>query len=125
MGCNIIAIDGGDEKREMTKKLGASQYVDFMSSKNVVSDVKAATEDGLGPHAVILVAVNEKPFQQAAEVSHPSPTGRVLVDNILVCSPTRNRCSYRSSRRRISASSSIRVGHQDDHDQGILRWKPP
>jgi propanol-preferring alcohol dehydrogenase len=52
----------------MTAKLGASHYVDFMTSKNLVGDVKAATSDGLGPHAVILVAVNEKPFQQAAEV---------------------------------------------------------
>lgn len=68
MGFDIIAIDGGDEKKEMTKKLGAQHFVDFSTSKNIVSDVKAATEDGLGPHAVILVAVNEKPFQQAAEV---------------------------------------------------------
>ncbi len=68
MGLEVIAIDGGDEKREMTKKLGAGSFVDFMTSKNVVADVKAATADGLGPHAVILVAVNEKPFQQAAEV---------------------------------------------------------
>jgi propanol-preferring alcohol dehydrogenase len=68
MGLDIIAIDGGAEKKEMTAKLGAGHYVDFMTSKNLVSDVKAATSDGLGPHAVILVAVNEKPFQQAAEV---------------------------------------------------------
>jgi propanol-preferring alcohol dehydrogenase len=74
MGCTIIAIDGGEEKREMTKKLGASSFVDFMASKNVVSDVKAATEDGMGPHAVILVAVNEKPFQQAAEYVRPRGT---------------------------------------------------
>lgn len=74
MGCTIIAIDGGEEKREMTKKLGASSFVDFMSSKNVVSDVKAATPDGLGPHVVILVAVNEKPFQQAAEYVRPRGT---------------------------------------------------
>jgi propanol-preferring alcohol dehydrogenase len=68
MGLDIIAIDGGDEKRDMTKKLGAQHFVDFTKSKNIVNDVKAATADGLGPHAVILVAVNEKPFQQAAEV---------------------------------------------------------
>lgn len=74
MGLEIIAIDGGDEKREMTKKLGAGSYVDFMTSKNVVADVKAATADGLGPHAVILVAVNEKPFQQAAEYVRPRGT---------------------------------------------------
>jgi alcohol dehydrogenase, propanol-preferring len=68
MGLEIIAIDGGSEKAEMTKKLGAKQFIDFQTSKNLVADVKVATGDGLGPHAVLLVAVNEKPFQQAAEV---------------------------------------------------------
>jgi len=74
MGCDIIAIDGGAEKKKMTADLGARAYVDFMSSKNLVGDVKAATADGLGPHAVILVAVNEKPFQQAAEYVRPRGT---------------------------------------------------
>lgn len=32
-----------------------------------MADVKAATPDGLGAHAVILLAVSEKPFQQATE----------------------------------------------------------
>jgi propanol-preferring alcohol dehydrogenase len=41
-------------------------YVDFTKSKDVVADVKAASPDGLGAHAVILLAVAEKPFQQAA-----------------------------------------------------------
>jgi len=38
-----------------------------MKSTDVVADVKAATPDGLGAHAVILLAVSEKPFQQATE----------------------------------------------------------
>jgi propanol-preferring alcohol dehydrogenase len=71
MGLEIIAIDGGEDKRAMTAKLGANHFVDFMTSKDVVSDVKSATADGLGPHAVLLVAVNEKPFQQAAECMTP------------------------------------------------------
>ncbi|MCJ1351792.1 MAG: alcohol dehydrogenase [Icmadophila ericetorum] len=74
MGFEIIAIDSGDEKREMTAKLGASKFVDFGTSQNVVKDVQAATDDGLGPHAVLLVAVNEKPFQQAAEYVRPRGT---------------------------------------------------
>lgn len=70
MGLRTIAIDTGDDKKKMClEQLGSSHFVDFATSKNVVKDVQAATEDGLGPHAVILVAVNEKPFQQAAEVS--------------------------------------------------------
>jgi propanol-preferring alcohol dehydrogenase len=74
MGLHIVAIDGGDEKKEMTAKLGADAYVDFLTSKNLVADVQAATPDGLGPHAVLLVAVNEKPFQQAAEYVRPRGT---------------------------------------------------
>lgn len=68
MGLEIIAIDSGEDKRIMTTELGAKNFIDFKTSKNLVSDVKAATEDNLGPHAVLLVAVNEGPFQQAAEV---------------------------------------------------------
>ncbi|PSK59216.1 alcohol dehydrogenase-2 [Elsinoe australis] len=74
MGLRCIAIDTGDEKRQMCKELGSDAFVDFATSKNVVADVQAATEDGMGPHAVILVAVNEKPFQQAAEYVRPRGT---------------------------------------------------
>ncbi|KAK3320938.1 dehydrogenase-like protein [Cercophora scortea] len=67
MGLNTIAIDGGEEKAASCKTLGAKAYVDFMSSPDLVAEVKAATPDGTGPHAVILLAVQEKPFQQATE----------------------------------------------------------
>lgn len=71
MGIHTIAIDGGDEKNQATKALGASAYVDFFTSKDLVADVKSATPDGLGPHAAILLAVSEKPFQQAADYVRP------------------------------------------------------
>ncbi|KAL8709230.1 MAG: hypothetical protein Q9220_005973 [cf. Caloplaca sp. 1 TL-2023] len=74
MGLKIIAIDGGEEKEKMCKELGAQTFVDFAKSGNLVKDVQAATEDGTGPHAVLLVAVNEKPFQQAAEYVRPRGT---------------------------------------------------
>ncbi|KAF3928581.1 hypothetical protein AA313_de0201613 [Arthrobotrys entomopaga] len=67
MGLHAIAIDGGSEKGQLCKESGAAAYVDFMSSKNLVQEVKNATPDGLGPHAVLLLAVSEKPFQQATE----------------------------------------------------------
>jgi propanol-preferring alcohol dehydrogenase len=67
MGLHAIGIDGGVEKGKSVKELGAAAYVDFMSSKDLVQDVKNATPDGLGPHAVLLLAVSEKPFQQATE----------------------------------------------------------
>ena len=72
MGLHVIAIDSGDEKKKMClEQLGATAFVDFATSKNVIKEVQQATEDGQGPRAVILVAVNEKPFQQAAEVRPP------------------------------------------------------
>ncbi|KAF1993699.1 GroES-like protein [Amniculicola lignicola CBS 123094] len=75
MGLRCIAIDTGDAKRKLClEQLGSESFIDFATSKNVVKDVQAATADGLGPHAVILVAVNEKPFQQAAEYVRPRGT---------------------------------------------------
>lgn len=75
MGLRVIAIDTGDEKKAMCiNQLGAESFVDFAKSSNVVADVQAATADGTGPHAVLLVAVNEKPFQQAAEYVRPRGT---------------------------------------------------
>ncbi|KAI1815263.1 GroES-like protein [Poronia punctata] len=68
MGLHTIAIDGGAEKADMCRSLGASAYVDFMTTKDLVGDVKkAAGRDGFGPHGVLLLAVSEKPFQQASE----------------------------------------------------------
>lgn len=75
MGLKVVGIDAGQEKKDMVMgKLGGSAFVDFSTSKDVVADVKAATPDGLGPHAVILVAVSEKPFQQAADYVRPRGT---------------------------------------------------
>ncbi|TQN71908.1 Alcohol dehydrogenase 1 [Colletotrichum shisoi] len=67
MGIHTVAIDGGAEKGEMCRKLGATEFVDFTTSTDLVEDVKKATPEGLGPHAVILLAVSEKPFQQATQ----------------------------------------------------------
>jgi propanol-preferring alcohol dehydrogenase len=74
MGLRVIAIDSGAEKEKMCKELGSYAFVDFATSKDIVKDVQAATADNLGPHAVILVAVQEKPFQQAAEYVRPRGT---------------------------------------------------
>ncbi|KAK4043537.1 chaperonin 10-like protein [Parachaetomium inaequale] len=67
MGLHVVGIDGGAEKGESCKALGAAAYVDYMSSADLVQEVKAATPEGLGPHAVLLLAVSERPFQQATE----------------------------------------------------------
>jgi propanol-preferring alcohol dehydrogenase len=75
MGLEIIAIDSGEEKKAMTSHLGARHFIDFTASTSLVADVQAATEDGLGPHAVLLVAASDAPFQQAAHVCFPGTVG--------------------------------------------------
>lgn len=70
MGLRPIAIDTGDEKRAVCEKLGAEAFVDFAKpgEEGIVSAVrKASGADGEGPDAVLLVAVSEKPFEQAYE----------------------------------------------------------
>ena len=70
MGFRVIAIDTGSEKKEMClNTLGAEGSMDFAKG-DVVAKVKSVT-GGLGAHAVILLAVTEKPFQQATEVNLP------------------------------------------------------
>ncbi|KAK4183463.1 putative alcohol dehydrogenase [Podospora australis] len=77
MGMHVIAIDGGSEKKESCMNLGADTYVDYMTSKDLVADVRAASPEGLGPHGVLLLAPMEKPFQQA--------TGYVRSHGTVVC----------------------------------------
>ncbi|KAI9850388.1 MAG: alcohol dehydrogenase [Vezdaea acicularis] len=67
MGLEVLGIDTGDEKKKLFKKLGGTTFIDFAQSKDLIKDVKAATHNNEGPHAVLLVAANEKPFQQITE----------------------------------------------------------
>ncbi|OBA21124.1 GroES-like protein [Metschnikowia bicuspidata var. bicuspidata NRRL YB-4993] len=70
MGYRVVAIDGGDEKRDFCRSLGAEQFVDFTSSKDIVRDVVAAT--GGGAHDAINVSVSEKAISQSLEYLRPT-----------------------------------------------------
>ncbi|KFZ19402.1 hypothetical protein V501_00674 [Pseudogymnoascus sp. VKM F-4519 (FW-2642)] len=74
MGLEVLAVDGGSEKGALCKKLGARTYIDYQASKHLVADIKAATDESIGPHAVLLIAPFEKPFQQATDYIRPRGT---------------------------------------------------
>nr|BAN45670.1 alcohol dehydrogenase [Cyberlindnera jadinii] len=65
MGLRVLAIDGGEDKGTLCKELGAEVFVDFTKSKDIVSDIQAATNGG--PHGVINVSVSEKAIEQSTE----------------------------------------------------------
>ncbi|KAI9335384.1 putative ADH1-alcohol dehydrogenase I [Zopfochytrium polystomum] len=76
-GLRVIGIDTGAEKEALSKSLGVDHFVDFMKAgKDLVSAVKAASADGLGPDAAIVAASSADSYEQA--IDYIRPTG-VLV----------------------------------------------
>lgn len=75
MGYRVVAIDGGAEKGEFVKSLGAEAYVDFTTTKDIVKDVQAVTNGG--PHGAINVSVSEKAIAQS--VDYVRSTGTVVL----------------------------------------------
>lgn len=69
MGMRVIAIDGGDEKKALCEKLGADAFIDFTKTKDIVADVKKATNGGA--HAALIVATSEKPYTEALKYLRP------------------------------------------------------
>ncbi|TCD70709.1 alcohol dehydrogenase [Steccherinum ochraceum] len=77
MGLRVLAIDTGSEKRDLVMKLGAEKWIDFKETKNLVEDIKAAT-DGFGPHAAVVTAANSEAFEEAIDYLRPGGTLMVV-----------------------------------------------
>jgi propanol-preferring alcohol dehydrogenase len=72
-GLRVIAIDSGEEKRELCEKLGAEVWLDFAKTKDIVSAIRDAT-DGLGAHAAVVTAATGAAYQQAIDYLRPGGT---------------------------------------------------
>lgn len=55
MGMRPIVVDGGDEKKELSMKLGAEAYVDFKKESDVGAKVREIA-GGVGAHGVLVTA---------------------------------------------------------------------
>ncbi|KDQ59946.1 hypothetical protein JAAARDRAFT_56868 [Jaapia argillacea MUCL 33604] len=64
VGLRVIAIDTGDERKELALKLGAEKFIDFKEVVDLVTEVKVTT-GGLGPHAAIITAASGPAYDQA------------------------------------------------------------
>ncbi|KAL5525531.1 hypothetical protein ACEPAG_6867 [Sanghuangporus baumii] len=63
MGLRVVAIDSGEEKRKLVLGYGAEKWIDYEKSKDLVSDVLAATEGGA--HAAVIIAGSTAVYSQA------------------------------------------------------------
>eukprot|EP00187_Rhodella_violacea_P018171 CAMPEP_0184735198 /NCGR_PEP_ID=MMETSP0314-20130426/61744_1 /TAXON_ID=38298 /ORGANISM="Rhodella maculata, Strain CCMP 736" /LENGTH=317 /DNA_ID=CAMNT_0027202229 /DNA_START=622 /DNA_END=1575 /DNA_ORIENTATION=- len=67
MGMKVIAVDGGDKKKELCESLGAFAFVDF-TKVNTVDKIMELT-DGQGAHGTLVLATNERAFSDAVNYS--------------------------------------------------------
>jgi len=64
MGIRVLAIDTGEEKKNLSLSLGAEKWIDFQEAgDNLIQQVVAATNGG--PHVAIVTAGNAAAYNQA------------------------------------------------------------
>jgi propanol-preferring alcohol dehydrogenase len=72
MGMRVIAVDGGDAKRDMSLKLGAEKYLDFTSTSDLPGEIAKVTT--YGAHAAIVFAASKASYEQAPLMLRPGGT---------------------------------------------------
>ncbi|KAE8338032.1 hypothetical protein BDV24DRAFT_153909 [Aspergillus arachidicola] len=75
MGMRVLAIDGGDEKRDLCEKLGAEAYIDFQKFKvpaDLQDEVIRITKHGA--HGVIVTAASKTVYEWAPMYLRPGGT---------------------------------------------------
>lgn len=72
MGMRVIAIDGGDAKRDLCKKLGAEAFIDFQQTQDIAAEVMKITT--YGAHGVIVTAATKEAYAQAPMLLRPGGT---------------------------------------------------
>lgn len=72
MGMRVIAIDGGDAKRELCLRLGAEHFIDFTTCTDIVSEVTKITK--YGAHGVLVFPASKASYEQAPHLLRPNGT---------------------------------------------------
>lgn len=68
----IIAIDGGNEKRDLCKRLGAEEFIDFTTTKDIAAEIMRITK--YGAHGVIVTAATKEAYASAPGFLRPGGT---------------------------------------------------
>ncbi|KAF2015631.1 alcohol dehydrogenase [Aaosphaeria arxii CBS 175.79] len=72
MGMRVIAVDGGDAKRDLCLKLGAEKFVDFTTVKDVQAEIMKITT--YGAHGVVVTAASKAGYDTAPQLLRPGGT---------------------------------------------------
>ncbi|KAI4907682.1 hypothetical protein J4E90_009088 [Alternaria incomplexa] len=72
MGMRVIAIDGGDAKRDLCLSLGAERFIDFTTCSDITSEIMKITT--YGAHGVIVFAATKAGYEQAPNLLRPNGT---------------------------------------------------
>lgn len=72
MGMRVIAIDGGEAKRELCMKLGAEAFIDFTTATDIPAEVMKVTS--YGAHGVIVFSATKAGYEQAPALLRPGGT---------------------------------------------------
>jgi len=63
MGMRVIAVDGGGDKGEFCKDLGAEAFIDFKETSDIAARIHEIT--GYGAHAVIVFPASKETYAAA------------------------------------------------------------
>lgn len=77
MGMRIIAIDGGAEKENLCRDLGAEEFIDFTTCKDIVAEVMRITT--WGAHGVLVTAASKEGYATAPMMLRPGGTMVVCI----------------------------------------------
>lgn len=75
MGRRVIAIDEGEEKRQLCMSLGADHWIDFTKCKDITAEIKRVT-GGFGAHATVVTAASSSGYAQA--IDYLRENGRLM-----------------------------------------------
>jgi propanol-preferring alcohol dehydrogenase len=72
MGMRVVAIDGGDAKKDLCLSLGAEKFIDYTTTKDIAAEIMKITT--YGAHGVIVFAATKAGYEQAPHLLRPNGT---------------------------------------------------
>ncbi|TFY82774.1 hypothetical protein EWM64_g1229 [Hericium alpestre] len=66
LGLKVVAVDTGDDKKDICLDLGAEKWIDFKQTDDIVRDI-VATCDGKGAHTALIVTASPRAYEDSVK----------------------------------------------------------